>query len=196
MKLVTAPSGYPVSLAEAKAHLRYEDDDQDALISALIGAAVDYAQNFLGRSLLDQAWDYYLDSFDAAKPLTIPLPPLIEVVGLFYLDSAGDEQEFSAASYSVDNSSEPARISLLYGGTWPTAIAQANAIRVRFRAGYLNTDSPPVAAVPFAIKAAILLTVGTLFEHRETVVIGQTAVTLPFGAEQLLRQYRVQLGMA
>lgn len=56
-----------------------------------------------------------------------------------------------------------------------------------------STDSPPDlrANVPAPIKAAILLMLGTLYENRETIVIGQSAVTLPWAAEALLAPFRI-----
>lgn len=196
LKLVTGPDNYPVTLAEAKLHLRVDHSTDDDLIEIFIQAATQYAEGFLGRVLVDQTWDYYADEFPDGA-IEIPLPPLIEVVGLFYRDAADVEQEFSASSYNVDTSSQPARVYLLSSGSWPTPRDGANSIRVRFRAGYLDGSvSPAVDAVPFDIKAAILLTIGSLYANRETVVVGQAAVTLPWGAEQLLRTHRIEMSMA
>src|SRR5439155_124697 len=81
--------------------------------------------------------------------IEIPLPPLIEVEGVFYLDSNGDEQEMDATLYTVDDASQPARIALKPAASWPVTEYVENAVRVRFRAGYLDqTQSPPVDAVP------------------------------------------------
>jgi uncharacterized phiE125 gp8 family phage protein len=204
LKLVTAPANDPVSLAEAKAHLRVETNDEDLLIEAFVKAAtehVDGPRGFLGRALVDQTWDYYLDTFPSDctgdLPIKLPLPPVIEVTGVFYQDSAGVEQTFSAASYTVDTYAEPARIVLTSSGSWPTVNEVANAVRVRFRAGYVDASySPAVDAVPFSIRAAILLHVGDLYNNRESVVVGQTVATLPWAAEQLLRPHRHYLGLA
>jgi len=64
---------------------------------------------------------------------------------------------------------------------------------MRYRAGYVADAeaSPLVAAVPDDIKAAILLSVGTLYAQRETIVIGQAVSALPWSAEQMLRPYRI-----
>lgn len=194
LKRVSAPTDTPVSLAEAKAHLRVDHDDEDILISALIDAAtehVDGPRGVLGRAMIDQTWDYYLDEFPDAE-IELPLPPLIEVLGVYYQTSTGEE-EFTA--YEVDDASEPARLSL-NSGSWPTASTVKNAVRIRFRAGYLDTGvSPAVAAVPNPIKAAMLLYIGDLYAHRETQVdnrIGQ----LPWSAEQLLRPHKFSLSFA
>ncbi|QIL69568.1 phage gp6-like head-tail connector protein [Diaphorobacter sp. HDW4B] len=48
--------------------------------------------------------------------------------------------------------------------------------------------------VNYAIKAAILLTLGHLYANREDVVAGQTVAQLPFGARSLLRPHRIVNG--
>lgn len=45
------------------------------------------------------------------------------------------------------------------------------------------------------IQAAVLLTVGHLYENRENTVVGLSAVELPHGAREFLQPYRVGLGV-
>jgi uncharacterized phiE125 gp8 family phage protein len=199
LKLVTPPATRPLTLTEVKLHLRVDPGNtDDDLIELILRAAVahnDGPEGFLGRALIDQTWDLYLDEFPVGA-IEIPLPPLIEVVGVFYNDSAGDEQEWGAANYTVDNANEPGRVLIAGSGSWPTISTDANAVRIRFRAGYLDTSSPPVANVPSDIKAGLLLYIGALYANREETVIGQTVAKLPWGAEALLRRRRKHLGMA
>lgn len=202
LKLIAAATTNPISLEEAKLHLRVEDDDEDTLIEVLIAAATKHSEKFMGRALIAQTWDLYVDQFPAEGDVNpgvikIPLSPLLEVVGLFYRDASDVEQEFAASSYLVDDASEPARVVLVNSASWPTAREGANAVRIRFRAGYVdNSMSPQEGEVPADIRSAILLYLGSLYAHRETVVIGQTATAMPWGAEQLLRMNRVDLSMA
>ncbi len=202
LTLITTPANPVISLADAKLHLREVDDDQDTLIALLVEASTKYAERYTGRAFIDQTWDYYLDEFPADDDgIEIPLPPLIEVVGVFYTDTAGAEQEFAAADYIVigahGRDNRRARISLPATGTWPTPRVAESAVRIRFRAGYLDTaNSPATDDVDEDIKAAILLHLGSLYAHRETVIVGQTATQAPWGAEQLLRMKRVDLSMA
>jgi uncharacterized phiE125 gp8 family phage protein len=192
--LITPPSTYPVSLDEAKAHLNVDFDDDDTLIDIYRKAATEDAESFTGRSFYDQTFDFYLDAFPDNDVIELPRSPLIEVIGV-YLN--GDASPVSTDTYVVDTSNPKPRISLPDGGSWPTLNDVANAIRVRFRAGYVDEDqSPAVGVVPFAAKAAIMLTLGTLYANRESVVIGQTATMMPAGAEYLLRKIRADLSMA
>lgn len=196
--LVTPPASYPVSVDEVKAHLRVDFTDDDAIIEAMLQAAIGYAETFTGRSLIDQEFDLFLDAFptdDAA--IRIPNPPLIGVTGVYYRDSNGDEQEFDSASYVFDTSpNEKARLQLAYGASWPTIQERINAVRIRYRAGYLKPLSPAEADVPQAISAAIKIIVGNLYEHRASVVVGQSVSEVPWSAMQLLRRYRVHTAMA
>jgi uncharacterized phiE125 gp8 family phage protein len=197
VEVVTAPLLPAVSLAEAKSHLAVDASDNDTLIELLVAAATDYAESFMGRALVERTLDYFIDAFpDGGRVIRPPMPPLIDVVGLFYIDSAGDEQEFTA--FEVDTASEPARLYLAPSNSWPTPRVSANAVRVRYRAGHSTVSgSPPVldGTIPPDIKAAILLTAGTLFEFRETVT-EVSATQVPWSAEQLLRRHRVELSAA
>jgi uncharacterized phiE125 gp8 family phage protein len=197
LKLVTPPDGYPISLEEAKKHCNVEFVDDDDLIEGLIAAATQSAEKFTGRRFLDQTWDVYLDAFPASGGLIeVPIAPLIEAVGVFYEDAAGAEQTYADAGYRVDVASEPGRVSLAYGQSWPSPAAVTNAVRVRVRVGYLDGSSPPLANVPKPIIQALKLTVGTWYQNRENVVVGQSVAPLPWAAEALLRQYRIEKAMA
>ena len=221
LTLVTAPANQPVTLDEAKAHLRVDFTDDDDMIEALIEAAsgwVDGPNGFLGRALIDQTWDLYLDHFPCGPhrhqafayhhghrrhrhdAIEIPLPPLIEVLGVYYLDTTGNEQLLDESLYTVDPTSEtnqPGRIIPAGTSRWPQTSCDANSVRIRFRAGYIDSSvSPATDNVPRPIRAAILLHIGDLYSNRETMVVGERVAPLPWAAEQLLRPYRVTMSMA
>lgn len=61
--LVSEPAAEPVSLIEAKEHLRVDWSDDDALISALISAAREYAESICRRVFVTQSWKLVLDTF-------------------------------------------------------------------------------------------------------------------------------------
>ncbi len=46
-----------------------------------------------------------------------------------------------------------------------------------------------------AIEEAILLILGTLYAHREDVIVGDSATMLPISAEHRLEQYRSPMGI-
>jgi uncharacterized phiE125 gp8 family phage protein len=196
IRLITAPTVQPITLAQAKAHLRVDHDQDDDLITAYIAAAsshVDGKDGFLGRALVQQTWELVIDQFPCNE-IQIPLPPLQEIVSVIYDNTAGAAITLAPTAYDVDTVSEPGWIVPAIGG-WPTSLFDGiNAVRIRYTAGYApTTDSPPdlIANIPGAIKAAMLLHIGSLYAQRESILIGTNVMPLPWGAEQLLRRYRV-----
>ena len=92
LDLVTAPLVEPISLEEAKAHLRVSHDDDDAIIQLYIQAArsyIDGEHGFLGRCLVTQTWLLTIDEFPADE-IKIPLPPLQRVIEVAYDDPDGN----------------------------------------------------------------------------------------------------------
>lgn len=189
LTLVTAPASEPVSVAEARLHLRTEDDGEDGLVAALISAARHHAEEFTGRALVTQTWDLTRDAFpcDGADYIRLGKGRVQSVASVTYLDEAGESQTWDSSNYAVDTASEPGRLALAPDVFWPsTQSGRINAVTVRFVAGY-----GAAAAVPAAIKQAILLLVGHWYVNREAVVTGTIASDIPFAADMLLRQYRV-----
>jgi len=159
VKLFLPPSEEPVSLAEARAHLRLESGEDDYLAD-LITASRRHCESFQGRAYVTQTWDLYLDAFPGGC-IKVPLPPLQSVTFIKYKDSAGVLQTLAASDYVVDAYSEPGLIFLAYGKSWPSTYPEANAVQIRFAAGY-----GAAAAVPQEMKHAILLKLADLYEHR------------------------------
>ncbi len=190
LAVVVPPAVLPVTLADAKAHLRVDSDDDNTMVSAMIAAATGYAELFMGRALVDQTFDLVLDAFPAgSKPIAVPRPPLIEVLGVFIRNADGSETEVEG--YRVDTIQAPGRI--IPTGAWPSGLPAAG-VRIRFRAGYILMEgSPPQAVgnVPPDIHAALLLYVGTLYLQRETINVGNIVTDIPWSAEQLLRLHKV-----
>lgn len=133
---VAGPLAEPISLAEAKAHLRETTAANDSLITALIAAAREYAETFTGRALVTRTLDLRLDDWPATGSIWLPRAPLRSVSSITYVDTAGDTQTWSSSLYTVDLYSQPGRIEPAYGETWPSVRDQMNAVKVRFICGY------------------------------------------------------------
>jgi uncharacterized phiE125 gp8 family phage protein len=156
LKLITAATAEPVTLARAKEHLRVDGATEDALIGDYLRAARDLVERLTGWALQTQTWDLYLDAFPAGDTLTLPRWPLQSVTGAYY---------------TVDTVSEPGRIWLKTGYSWPGDTLQPyNGVRVRFVAGYTSAS-----LVPQNVVNAILLLLGMLYENRE---LGEQATDL------------------
>jgi len=131
----------------------------DPLLNILIQAARQHAETTLRRYIVTQTLDLHLDAFPC---WTIKLPPLQSVASITYVDSDGVEQTLAADQYLVDTTTEPARITPAYGLVWPVTQWRANAVKVRFVAGYTT--------VPSCIKNWMLIRIKTLWDGRDQLV--------------------------
>ena len=184
LKLITPATELAVSLADAKLHLRVDDTDQDALITATIWAATEAAEQVMGRALMPQTWELTLDAFPEAFKLT--RVPAVSITSLKYWDAAGVQQTLGSGLYALDNTDDfgHAYVVPVFGGTWPDAREQINAVALRYVAGYATA-----ANVPESIKSWIKLQAGAMFENRQAEGAVQT-YALGF-ADRLLDRYKV-----
>ena len=185
LKLITAPATEPVTLTQAKLQCRVDGTDEDALLTLLITAARRAAEIRTGRALVTQTWELALDAFPVSA-IELPMPPVQSITSIKYLDAAGVEQTIDAANYALDSYGGLRHWALpAYGLEWPDTLDAANAVKIRFAAGYGAAD-----AVPEDIKMWMLMSIGTMYTHRETAVAGQL-VELPGDFWQsLLDSYR------
>lgn len=167
------PVQEPVTLEEAKAHLRIDYDAEDALIASYIAAAREYCEVVTGLALAPATWEARLDAFPAGAT-ELPYPPLVEVESVRYRDAHGDEVTLDPAGYTVDTLAKPGTIAPV--DAWP----DGSDVRIRYRAGYADGQ------IPYAARQAILLLVGHWHAHREAVVTGAIATEIPLAVDRLL----------
>jgi len=188
----TGPATTPISLAEAKSHLRVEIPDEDGLISALVEAATVYVEERLRRRLISQTWTVYLDGFPSTSEIVVPFSPLVSVSAFEFKDPDGGAwTAVPGSTYTVEvpGGKNPGRGRLLlaYGESWPEARSEPNSVRFTVAAGFGGSGSD----VPEPIRLAIRQLVGTAYAHRESVVTGTIATAIPQTVEFLLSPFRL-----
>ena len=173
--LTTGPTQIPVSVNEARAHLRVDLPDDDVEVYNLIRRATAYAEDYTGRALCDQTWTRYSDRFNYWFYLN--RRPIVSVDSIKYLDNDGNQQTLATSVYRVDTVG--GRITPAYGESWPNYRAVTNTVEIAYTAGYGTTQSP-VGVVPEDLKHAVLLLVGAWFENKEDIFKGRgRAAELP-----------------
>jgi uncharacterized phiE125 gp8 family phage protein len=183
--LTDAPETEPVTLADAKAHLRIDADDEDALIAQLITAARMFIERMLGQALVTQSWSYFLDYWPRGGCIALPLAPVQAVDAVKVHDAAGGAVTLETSAYAVDTLSVPARL-VLRGATPSSTTRELNAFEVAFTAGYGDEAED----VPAPIAQALLLLVAHWFERREPVVLDGAPQEVPGTVAGLLLPYR------
>lgn len=194
LERITAPASEPVSLAEAKAHLRVDHSDDDTLISALISTARDHVERTTRLALIRQQWRIRLENFPAdGADIEIMRRPLITTSGTYsptitYYNGIEtettitwdlDDEEFLAYN------SNPPILSVWGSLIWPTLTTlRPYPVEVTFYAGF-GTSS---ADVPGPIKQAMLLLIGNWYIRREAAS-QDAGLPVPYAVESLLSLY-------
>src|SRR5262249_17403973 len=147
-----APVSEPVSLIEAKAHLRVDHDDEDAAILRFIAAARECAESLTGRAFLQQDWILWCDGWPVCAPraVTLPKPPLMTLTSVTAYDRSGAGSLLSSDAYIVDSAAAPGRLIFKDSAVLPCDVREAKGVAIAFRAGYGAAASD----VPAGIRSA------------------------------------------
>ena len=183
----TGPAVEPLTVAEAKLHLRVDTTEDDTYIGTLITAAREWVENYLDRTLITTQLILRAAEFPTEE-LELPRPPMVAsgtatAVVITYTLADTTTATLSTALYRVDRTTTPGNVAPIINGTWPSdVIEDANAVAVTYWAGY----GPTSASVPATIRHAMLMLIGHWYESRSTVLVGVTSKPLEFAVESLL----------
>lgn len=182
LQIITPPAIEPVTLDEAKAYLKVDTGDDDALIGALIAAARTRSEWHIGRALLTQSWILWLDCWPVDGIAEIPLPPLQGVSAVTLYAPDGSASVFDASRYFVDVASQPGGVVFDCSNAPIANLRSRDALAIAFTAGYGAAASD----VPAPVKQAILVIVAGLYANR-----GDGPASEPPAAQALLAPYRI-----
>lgn len=216
--LVTPATGEPVTLAEAKSHLRLEVTDDDGDVGRMIAAARRHLEQVCWRAMLQQQWELVLPGFfPEMDPLELPawtrrhfrceneirLPrgqlaklvdeedqPISAVESVKYIDEANVEHTLAAEFYSVDMYSVPPVLRPAPGKFWPTTYDRWDAVRIRYTVGWKGGAG---GDFPDDLKSALLLIVSQLYEHRVPDVVGTIVSPINFAIRNLVEPYKLSV---
>lgn len=183
----TPPAYQPLTLTEVKLHLRVDHSDEDALIGILQGAAVDTCQQLTGRSIMAQGWKLTLNGW--ADAVRLPYPEISAVSSIKYFDEEGAQQTLDSSMYELIGDT----VHKTSGATYPELWDGPGVVEINYTAGYsAGNEAAQQAAVPYGIKAWLLLTIGTLYANRESIQTGVSVAALPDRfADSLLDRFKV-----
>ena len=160
-------SDLPVTLAEAKEHLRILHDDLDNEVQAALDAAVEWCESTTGRALrvshtLTQKYRSW-----PCSPVQFDRQPVSAISGVTYYDAAGDAQTLATSNYRLQSSTKAAGY-LEFDDSFsaPSLDERDDAVTITYTAGYAS-----LAAVPTEAKYAIRLKLAELFGNLDPRMI-------------------------
>ena len=188
LNLSTGPAVEPITLTEAKVHLRVEHTDEDEFITGLIVVARRLLERYTFRSFITQTWKLTLDEFPGfSDAIRLPNPPILSTdFSIAYQDENNAAKTLAATKYVLDISSEPGRVTPANTETWPSTYDQTGAVVVTYKAGY----GAAASAVPDELKHAIKLLIGDLYKDRESPDRERVEM-IPKAIQWLCEPYRV-----
>jgi uncharacterized phiE125 gp8 family phage protein len=99
--LLTGPAAEPLSLAEAKTHLRVAGTADDDVILVLIRTARDWIERETGLALIDQTWRVTLDAWPACGFVVPALRPLKTLSAARVISEGGVSTALLLADFDV-----------------------------------------------------------------------------------------------
>ena len=169
LNLVTAPENEPLTIAQVVQHARLGPAVTDDEITRWIKTARMRAENYLGRRLITQTWEYLWDwDFPNLIELRIPYPPLQSVTSVKYVaQTSREEMTIPASDYHVSTSNgnynaPPAVIQHEIERTWPVPDWRIEAVKVEAILGYGDEAS----SIPDPIKHGMLMLIGHWDRYR------------------------------
>lgn len=178
ISLVQPPATAPVSLAQAKAHLRIETSAEDDYLTDLIGTATTFVEQFISRKLVTQTWRQYVDGIGSDRIICLEVRPPQSIVEVTTYDSLGTPTTLAAQDYSLNQYTSPPTLTL------NTGIATST-VEVDVVAGFGDAGTD----VPGSILRSILVLTAHWYEFRGAIAISEHPASVPAGFRSLLAPY-------
>ena len=168
-KTQSKSSELPLTLADAKNHLRIAHNDLDSEIVQVIAAATDYCEHYAAVSLrvatqrtaTYATWPLYFIRFQTQR--------VISVDSVDYIDSNGDSQTVDSSNYTlVESTGGGAILEFDTAFSQPTLADRLDAVQITYTAGF-----PSVSEVPPAATHAIKLMLTALWGDDSPQVLKQ-----------------------
>ena len=187
-----------IALDDVKAFLQVTTNVDDTLLSDIIFHTTDYLESVIHRQFLTATYRFSLDAFPwdpswstqqglmqwTRFPRTlieIPRPPLQSITSIKYQNINNVETTFATTEYGVDADSEPGRVYLLPGHSWPSTYAIPNAVKIIYLAGWTSVD-----AMPARLRSLLLFVIGDLYHYRRGTSVEDFIQEVPY-VKRLIR---------
>lgn len=202
--LTVSPLEEPISLAEAKLHLRVDHTDEDSLISSLIIASRQLVEDHINTAIIEQTWVWTFNKwsdvtkFDSAadniktsftsssgRYVSVPRGPIVSVTSIKTYDSND-----TATAWDLSNTlilTGEKSIYLRLGASWPSVGREVGGVEITYKAGLATL----AADAPATIRQAILQLVAYHYEQRGLEGDGQPA-PIPAPALAMLAPFIVR----
>lgn len=150
---IVQPAALPLDIAAARSQVRQDVSIDDADLDAYMRAARRFAETACNRTLIATRYRMTLDEFPD-DVLSLEFGPVLKVVSITYLDTAGNWQTVDSSLYAVDLGTVT-RIALAESQSWPTADSRIGAVRITYDAGDAAAVTVVAGTDVFTVKGGL-----------------------------------------
>lgn len=203
----------PVTITEAKAHMRVVSTDDNTYITDLITRCRIAAENFCSIDMVAKTRKLFMDSYPlergsgpawwdgvrqgdmslidggmtTGREIKIAFPPLVGVSAFISYDDSDTPTTFNSSNYYVSKADNHrrGRVVLRRGSVWPVVLRVAEGIEIDFTSGYGGSGP----AIPSDLKQAILMLMQYAYRNRGDKVDLEAFIS-PSGAAAMLLPYQ------
>lgn len=172
----------PISIDDARVHMRVDTWDEDENIGRLIRVAAREIETVYGLVSIQREQSFSFDGFRPEMRIRL-IPAKPESVTISYLDRSGAEQNFGSFRAFVRD--DYLFITPAIGARWPSAADVPGAVIITATVGFIDPDLKPdeqQAQVPEDLQQAARL----LVEH----LYLRSGGPMPAGIDDLINHYR------
>lgn len=186
LELVTGPATASLTLAEVKAQLRIDSDDEDTLLGNLIHVAEAHVDGLgdLGRAMITQTWAQWENQ--SPGWVRLRMTPVQSLTSVQYYDTEGTLQTATLSDFELWRDGDFMLCKPKDGSQWPTADSRPDAIKITYVAGFGDA----ITDIPESIRQAMLMLIAHLYENRESATEAKLMST-PMGYDMLMNNQRV-----
>lgn len=181
--LMAGPALEPLSLEDARAWLRLEASDEDALVQSLIKAARCAVEEATRMALIAQKWRLRLDSWPADRIIHLPFAPVLSLDSIKTISAAGAAVSADMSGFTVEMSRAP-KIFVTSSPPLPGRLREG--IEIDLTVGYGVSG----AHVPASLLAAMRLLIAHWYERRGDALHENNVASLPPAIAALIAPYR------
>lgn len=184
----TAPATEPITLAEAKAHLRVLGTDDDTYITLLAKAARRHVEVVTGRAFITTRFTLTLDEFPCGRKIYLEKAPLKQVVSVKYYNTANEQETLSTDDYLVHLTTTPGSIELKNALYWPIVRYESQAVEIVYDAGYGDAASD---IKDIDLLHGLKFLVAHWYSNREPVTALQGVAEVPKTFDNIVLPFKV-----
>jgi uncharacterized phiE125 gp8 family phage protein len=182
---IAAPTIRPVSLDEAKEHLRITGSVEDNVLAIYLDSAIAACENKLQTAIMSTQFKLYARCF--STHISLYKKFVNEITSVNHYDADGDLQTIDSAEYELQTFRSP---NVLYFNDFdiPSTDAREFPVEIIFKAG----ATAATGVIP-TIRNAVLIECADRYEHRHDQVLGTSVGMLNKTAETLLAEEAIWL---